>query len=441
MKKSVLFLLFYSVVALSFLHVQGDVRTERELRTLEGTYLIEGTVANVDQVNVALGRSPYFYEETLDDPAINIALQIQVTYRDGHFDIVGDGLSELTHFNASVATDGSAFYLSIRQRIGDSQVPNIGVSYDATVPFDQPLMRFENPVLTRSRLVIISTEGNVSNLPADINMTLTFLGRDQDTPLDEEPDASLCEPLDVTMYEPLYGRIVMVRYGREITMRRADCSEAEPRRNMFFSEGTYFETQAEGYLELNLNESHRIRVRPNTKMLVGTETMVKVEQGRTLFNTLVDTWDEIKDQLTGDYQVETPMAVAGIRGTTFIVDVEENGETTFILFEGSIELLTNLNETVLLDEPGRVFIDSQGETVGVEPLTAEDHLRYDEFHDDALFPEEVAEDGEETQSDASGDEDSNLIFAIILIVVLVSPIVLLLVIIIKLKRRFTKRKG
>lgn len=61
--------------------------------------------------------------------------------------------------------------------------------------------------------------------------------------------------------------------------------------------------------------------------------------GKQLYLEVGELWSKVKKE-SGSYQVETPTAVAAVKGTDFLTDVKENGDTWLFTFQGVVELKT-----------------------------------------------------------------------------------------------------
>jgi hypothetical protein len=71
--------------------------------------------------------------------------------------------------------------------------------------------------------------------------------------------------------------------------------------------------------------------------------------------------------IQGSVEIRTPAAVAGVRGTYFLVEVQEDGNSNFVLFEGEITVVDPKGRSLLLT-PGQLLTASP-EGLGVpQPL-------------------------------------------------------------------------
>ncbi len=107
------------------------------------------------------------------------------------------------------------------------------------------------------------------------------------------------------------------------------------------------------------------------------------------------------------FKVSTPTAVAGVRGTDPIVEVEEGGESTFGVAAGSIELESG-GETIVLEEGFMVDVDSIGAIAEPEviPEAMMEELKEDlkEVNEEAKQAEAEAAGGMSESAPASGEK-------------------------------------
>lgn len=92
------------------------------------------------------------------------------------------------------------------------------------------------------------------------------------------------------------------------------------------------------------------------------------------------------------YQVRTPVATIGVRGTAFDVKVDEGGETTVQLTEGEVSFENEDGLEVILDEPLETSSLDEEDDAPSEPEV--DEALAEEFDDLDLSEEELAYDSE-----------------------------------------------
>jgi len=99
---------------------------------------------------------------------------------------------------------------------------------------------------------------------------------------------------------------------------------------------------------LNWVDGSRIRIGPETTMRVRKCVLNRNTQARTsLFDLEVGRiWVRVLSALSGQnkFEIRTPTATAGVRGTVFLVEVDESGETEVAVYEGEVHLKSRKGE-------------------------------------------------------------------------------------------------
>lgn len=119
-------------------------------------------------------------------------------------------------------------------------------------------------------------------------------------------------------------------------------------------------TQDEGYAMVQFTDNSVARMQPNSLLIVTGEVTeenttaanLAIEIGELLLNT--------KDE-EGDYTVETPTAVAAVKGTEFVTMVEEDGSSDFTIISGEVDIQPiNSIETHTVESNLSARVDSEG---------------------------------------------------------------------------------
>jgi len=99
-----------------------------------------------------------------------------------------------------------------------------------------------------------------------------------------------------------------------------------------------------------------IKLFSNSILSINTE---KAENrlDKKLYLEVGELWSKVTKE-KGTYEIETPTAVAAVKGTDFLTEVKESGETWLFTFEGVVELKTDMG-TVEVDE-GKTGIATEG---------------------------------------------------------------------------------
>lgn len=152
--------------------------------------------------------------------------------------------------------------------------------------------------------------------------------------------------------------------------------------------------------ELMLEPNHAIlRVARHTT--VQLEGLSGRRRGRTRLRLEEGSLRSIVESLTGSerFEVSTPSAVVGVRGTDFRIDVDPGVRELVTVFDGEVEVRRDDGETSTL---------TAGQLVNIlDPaLSAEnlDDSELDEF-DEESEPEELDREDVETEEEDDGDDD------------------------------------
>ena len=92
---------------------------------------------------------------------------------------------------------------------------------------------------------------------------------------------------------------------------------------------TMIETGPDGWATIEYQNGDIIKIQPDTKVVV-QQNFIYVESGKS--------WFKIEKKNNGELFIKTPTAIAGIRGTEFLVNVEKDGSTKIQLIEGKLEV-------------------------------------------------------------------------------------------------------
>jgi len=94
---------------------------------------------------------------------------------------------------------------------------------------------------------------------------------------------------------------------------------------------TYIITGPGDWAEIEFPNGTKFKLAPNTKIKIAALNTVYIQSGKSWIKV-----DAIGPD--GEFHIKTPTATTGIRGTEFIVEVENDGASTIKLIEGLIEV-------------------------------------------------------------------------------------------------------
>jgi hypothetical protein len=86
---------------------------------------------------------------------------------------------------------------------------------------------------------------------------------------------------------------------------------------------------------------------------------------------LGELWSRV-DPGSGDYEVETPTTVVSVKGTQFLLEVDENGATTLYTVTGKVEMKNKTDEQVVLVNEGEKAYSTGTGLIEVLPYDLEE---------------------------------------------------------------------
>ena len=146
-----------------------------------------------------------------------------------------------------------------------------------------------------------------------------------------------------------YGNISIIQSGKEV----------KPKLKLLLKSGDIVKTLKNARMDIQLEKFGIIRINQNS--VVDLEKLIKeanqsitlgLDKGQVLCKL-------VKLQKGQDFTVNTPTAVAGVRGTTFLVNSEEEKKSEVVVSEGTVEVANK-------SEPEKTTEVKQNETARVE---------------------------------------------------------------------------
>jgi hypothetical protein len=130
-----------------------------------------------------------------------------------------------------------------------------------------------------------------------------------------------------------------------------------------------------------------IRLNPNSRLVVRTDGDREDVQ-KTLELEFGELWARVTaQQRERGFQVQTPSGVAAVKGTIFVVRVDQQtGLTTVLTFDGAVDFFNNAG-LVTVESGDKVSAANNAQMGGLEEITDEDERQLG-----ALIEEEVDDD-------------------------------------------------
>ncbi len=161
----------------------------------------------------------------------------------------------------------------------------------------------------------------------------------------------------------LKAAVVFVK-GQVSVMRDV---EMKLHRGDLLNESDIILTGTGGALDIGLTDSSVVRVKENSKLILkqlrednGSQIRINLTSGRVL--NIIE-----KEKKTSNFYVETPSAVAAVRGTSFEVNASENESMVFVV-EGAVEVisLNPAKKIYILEKSKLVTVNKDGEIESID---------------------------------------------------------------------------
>jgi hypothetical protein len=138
-----------------------------------------------------------------------------------------------------------------------------------------------------------------------------------------------------------------------VTIKKAGTTDWIPAADrMELREGDELKTEAGASAIVRMDDGTMSKIGPLAKMSMGQLTSIGNNNATLLNVSIGKSWNRVQ-KLTKDtaFSVKTPTAVAGVRGTFFSAEVEKTTDSTFDVYDGSVQVAgtADPNATVLVD--------------------------------------------------------------------------------------------
>lgn len=140
--------------------------------------------------------------------------------------------------------------------------------------------------------------------------------------------------------------------------------------------GQLIRTGAEAMAEIFVKDQGIVRLSANTEFALKRVDAEGVELDQKSGKSTVFLKRLKQDS---EFTINTPTSVAAVRGTSFMVDVKSKTESTFVLYDGAIEVKNGKGQSVVLDGRGELSVNDKGDISkeAIRPLSKEslEHLK------------------------------------------------------------------
>ncbi|MBM7562492.1 hypothetical protein [Fusibacter tunisiensis] len=129
--RKILMLFLSAVLIFGSIPVFGEI-SERELRTLEGSYQFDVSFENADLVNTML-KMDYKVSTPITGDLMAHSFVLDVKYKDGEMLLYDRGL---LIDNSGMASNNELFFFRFFYEVPDASIPGIGYQIEGSVAFD-----------------------------------------------------------------------------------------------------------------------------------------------------------------------------------------------------------------------------------------------------------------------------------------------------------------
>lgn len=415
--------------------------SERALLTLEGTYEFSVSITNADDANTALQHS-YQYTDPLPADLVQHTFTVDVKGVDGEYLLFhkGEAID-----NSGLGRDKKTFFFSFFHKVTSSAMQNIGYEIKASVAYDEDYESFDILSPGKASLIVFTQKDGAPGYGYIGNGTLEMkkLG---DKPAEEEP-----EETDAAEHKSQLPRALTFVRGR-VAIKRAGSDEwMLARKGMQLNAGDAIKTAEGAYADIGMSTTEfgitgsEIRMAPLSTITIPDDTLVVEKKSRvrvTIEEGIKNVYSLFKKE---EFVVETPSAVMGIRGTDFIIEVDDEGNTRVLLNDGTVDVVSRFDDRERTLFAGEKVEAKLGAKIGnKEGMTEADLAAFDEYDFKNLPPETDADADASTDTvEPAGDSDADTanttadkksMTPTILIAVLAVFLILVVVLVIKRKK-------
>jgi len=113
-------------------------------------------------------------------------------------------------------------------------------------------------------------------------------------------------------------------------------------------------TDRKTHLEITMPSKDVIKVSQNTEVVIRSESLIEVVKGK-IHNLIKKLKPKTK------FYIQTPAAIAGVRGTEYVLEVEDDGTTTIIVLDGEVELSDKDNKKTVIVKKNQKSVVKTGD--------------------------------------------------------------------------------
>lgn len=166
---------------------------------------------------------------------------------------------------------------------------------------------------------------------------------------------------------------IIRRYKPDVSIKHAKAEawqDAQMAAPLFDSDT--LRTDANGYAAVQFMDNSLVKVKPNSLLIIrgevldknSTASRIAVEVGEVFLNVT---------KRQSQFEVQTPTAVATVKGTSYNTEVSDDGSTTVTVLSGSVELIaTKSGQKVTLTRKNKGTVDAKSSNLQVSEVSDDD---------------------------------------------------------------------
>lgn len=159
---------------------------------------------------------------------------------------------------------------------------------------------------------------------------------------------------------------IIRRFKPDVFVKHADdktWSDAKMASPLFDSDT--LRTESDGYAAVQFMDNSLVKIKPNSLLIIrgevidknSTASRIAVEVGEIFLNVT---------KRQSKFEVNTPTAVASVKGTSYNTDVDKDGSTTVLVLSGSVELIaTKTGQKVTLKRSDKGNVNAKNSNLTV----------------------------------------------------------------------------
>ena len=162
--------------------------------------------------------------------------------------------------------------------------------------------------------------------------------------------------------------ILSVKGLVELSTDQMKWEEANPPQKIV--SGTWIRTGSSASAALVLPNKTQTRIAKNSELLLKSKekkSQVKLKLGKL--------WSKTNKKPV-ELKINAPNAVASIRGTVWVVEVDQNGESSLAVMEGEIELASSSGDTKSIASGSVAAVNKSGKISVAKIINPEEYLQF-----------------------------------------------------------------